>query len=72
MNAKGLVFMGMGFELVGLIFGGLFIGEKIDKAYNLNGLATAGMSLLVLAGWIYHLVILLQRFQKESQADDKN
>ena len=64
MNTKALVFVGMGFELVGIILGALYLGKEIDEYYQLAGLATAGLSLLVLAGWLYHLVILLKRFQK--------
>ena len=40
---KGLVFSGMGIELVALILGGAHLGEIIDKAYGLGGLGQAGM-----------------------------
>lgn len=61
---KTLVFVGIGFELVGLILAGLMLGQHLDKTYDLNGLSTAGISLIVLAGWLVHLVYLIKQFQK--------
>ena len=63
---KGLVFSGMGIELVALILGGAHVGEMIDKAYGLKGLGQAGMIMFVMAGWMYHLVVMLKRFMKDN------
>jgi hypothetical protein len=57
--------MGMGFELVGLILGGQWLGSLIDQQYSFNGLGQAGMIMLVMAGWMYHLVVLLKRFMQD-------
>ena len=67
---KGLVFAGMGFELAGLIVGGLYLGKHLDDTYNLKGLATAGMAFTVLAGWLVHLVILIKSFEKSSSTEN--
>ena len=65
MNKKALVFTGMGFELVGMIFAGLFLGQQVDETWQLQGLGTAFFSFVVLAGWLWHLVILIKRFQSD-------
>ncbi|MCB9027162.1 MAG: hypothetical protein H6625_12640 [Bdellovibrionaceae bacterium] len=61
---KSIVFAGMGFELAGLIIGGLFFGQHLDKSYNLKGLATAGITFAVLLSWLVHLVFLLKKYQE--------
>ena len=62
-KGKALVFAGMGFELAGLIVGGLYLGQHIDETYGFSGLATAGIAFAVLAGWLIHLVVLLKKYQ---------
>jgi F0F1-type ATP synthase assembly protein I len=58
MKNKYIIFAAMGMELIGIIVGCLFIGQKIDEIYGLKGLAMIGLSMLGLAGWIYHIVVL--------------
>ena len=65
MKSKGLIFTGMGFELVGVVLAGLYIGQKLDEVYGWGGLGVAGMIFLATGGWIYHLIILLKRFMDE-------
>jgi hypothetical protein len=64
-NSKrnGIVFTAIGFELVGIMLTCLYLGQEIDKKYGLNGIGIAGLSMLGLAGWLTHLVILLNRFK---------
>ena len=69
MNKKALVFAGMGFELVGLILVGLYVGQYLDEKFNLGGIGTAGLAMLVLASWLWHLVILLKRFMQDGPED---
>ncbi len=66
---KGIVFAGMGFELAGLIVGGLFLGKHLDETYDLGGLATGGLAFAVLAGWLIHLVALIKKFQAEDDVE---
>lgn len=62
-----LVFVGMGFELVGLIVACLFIGQWIDQNYGTKGLGIAGFSILALVGWLVHLIQLLKQVEKEDE-----
>ena len=65
--------MGLGFELLGLILGALFLGQAIDDRYNLNGYGIAVLVIVVMFSWMYHLFILLKRFMKEAQNElDRN
>lgn len=69
MKNRYLIFTAMGFELVGIILSCLYIGKLIDEKYQLNGIALAAVSLLGLAGWLFHLIKLTQT---TSQQDDQN
>ena len=72
MDPKAVVFIGMGFELLGVTLGALYLGKFIDERYGFNGIGTAGLCFIVLIGWLYHLVILLKRYMEiEEKKDDK-
>ena len=61
----------MGFELAAMMIGGLYLGQTIDEHYGTNGLAVAGLSLLLLFGWLYHMIVLLRRFQNQDDQVQK-
>jgi hypothetical protein len=63
-NNKYLVFVAMGFELVGIIVASVVIGKLIDDRYQLKGLGLIGLSMAGLAGWIYHMVLLAKQLEK--------
>lgn len=70
MNAnRYLILTGLGFELVGLIIGGLYIGQLLDEKFGTKGI----MALLILASclvsWFVHLIFLLKRLEKISDQD---
>lgn len=67
---KGLVFMAMGFELVGLILACIFIGQWVDQNYGTKGLALVGFSALGLVGWLVHIVKLLKKFEADSEGPE--
>ncbi|MBX3019252.1 MAG: AtpZ/AtpI family protein [Bdellovibrionaceae bacterium] len=64
---KGLIFMAMGFELVGLILGCIFIGQWVDENYGTKGLGLVGFSAAALVGWLVHIVQLLKKFEADSE-----
>lgn len=57
--------MGMGFELVGVTFGCLYLGEALDKFMSWPGYGVAGLVVCGLVSWMVHLFYLLQRFMGE-------
>ena len=67
---KGIVFMGVAFELVAMCLGGHFLGVFIDQYYGWNNFAATYLVLLLLIGWFVHLIYLLRKFEKEN--DDAN
>ena len=67
---KGIVFTGIAFELLGLCVGGFYLGQQIDQHFGWKGTAQTYLVLLLLVGWFIHLIILLQKFEKENAHDD--
>lgn len=65
MNKQGIIFVGIGFELVGLILAAVYIGQAIDRYMGWTGIAMAALMMISLAGWITHIVILLNRQEKQ-------
>lgn len=61
---KYIVFIGVGFELVGLIIGGVFLGEFLEGKIPSKGLWTSGLIVLALIGWFIHLMVLLKNSEK--------
>ena len=73
MNKQGIVFAGMGFELVGLMLGSVYLGQAIDKHMGWSGISLAALMMLSLVGWIAHIMILLNREEKAAkERDDHN
>lgn len=65
---KGLIFMGIGFELVTLCAGGIYVGQLIDKKMGWQGTATLGLILAFLVLWFVHLFFLIQKFEKDDDS----
>jgi hypothetical protein len=70
MDAKnnGMVFVGMGFELVACILGAMYVGGLIDKYFAWPGIATISLIVLFFIGWVVHIVVLLKRFTDDSES----
>ncbi len=66
---KGLVFMGMGFELLGLVLGGYYLGDTIDRYFSWPGYGVAGLIVICMIGWMFHLIFLLKRFMASDEQD---
>jgi F0F1-type ATP synthase assembly protein I len=70
MNKKYLAFTGMGFELIGIILSSVYLGHYCDEFYGTKGLGVVGLSVLGLAGWITHVVLLSKKLDKEPEAPE--
>lgn len=66
---KYIVFVGIGFELVGIMMACIYLGQLIDKTYQTKGLALAGFMFIGLASWLIHVVMLLRRLEKQNPED---
>lgn len=67
---KGLVFMGMGFELLGLILGCLYLGQTIDNYMSWPGYGVAVLVICGLISWLVHLFMMLKKFMDEEPDND--
>lgn len=70
MNSKAIVFAAMGFELIGLILGCIFIGQYVDQNFDTSGLGLVGFSALGLVGWLVHIVLLLKKYEADSETNE--
>jgi len=62
---KMAVFVGIGFEIIGILVLAAWAGGWLDKAYGLKGMGTAGLVILGLIGWLVHLLYLLKDFEND-------
>lgn len=72
MNSKGVVFLGIGFELVAMCAGGYFLGEFIDKHMGWNGTAATYLTVILMISWFVHLIYLLRKFERENDIEDSS
>jgi len=72
-NSGAVVFVGLGFELVGLILGAFALGQQVDKYLHWDGLGVVGLIVAVMLGWMYHVVVLLKRYAEttDDEGDTK-
>lgn len=64
---KLIVFVGIGFELVGTMVVCIYAGLWVDERYGTNGLGIGLFPMLGLAGWIYRVVLLTKRMEKSEE-----
>lgn len=64
MKSKGLIFVGMGFEAVGVILASVWFGQWLDSTFHAKGLFTIILSFIGLGGWFAHIVFLLKKMNK--------
>lgn len=65
-RGKMAAFVGIGFELIGLLLGAAFLGRYLDQKFAFQGLVTAGLVILALVGWLIHLILLLKGLDSNS------
>jgi hypothetical protein len=67
---KGIVFLGISFELVAMCVGGYLLGGEIDRKMGWSNYASTYLVLVLLIGWFVHLIYLLRQFEKENPDSD--
>lgn len=67
---KGLVFLGIGFELIAMCMGGYYLGEAINEYYGWKAATSAYLIVLLLIAWFVHLFYLLRKFEKDDEDSD--
>jgi hypothetical protein len=71
-SKTGIVFMGLGFELVAMVGGGYYMGGFIDEHFGWKNVASTYLVLLLLLGWFVHLIWLLRQFEKNNADSNSN
>lgn len=66
---KYILFIGIGFELIGLIVVAIYVSAWLEEKYPSKGTITAGMILLALVGWFIHIFVLLKKVSTEKQKE---
>jgi F0F1-type ATP synthase assembly protein I len=67
-----LIFTSIGFELVGIMLGSVYLGQALDDHFRTKGIALSILMFAGLASWFIHLVFLLRRIQKEDEEDNND
>lgn len=62
---KYLVFISIGFELIGAILLGIYFAEKLEEKFQSKGFITLGIMFVILAGWFVHITYLLKNINKK-------
>ena len=65
MNRQYAVYMGLCLELVGLVLVLLFVGREIDNKFQWHGLGIVGGAVLAMIIWVYHLILIMKKEEKE-------
>lgn len=67
---RGIVFLGIGFELVAMCVGGWFLGIYLDQYFGWTP-NTAGtwLVLALMASWFVHLIYLLRKFERDDERE---
>jgi hypothetical protein len=60
-----MVFVGVGFEAVGVVLASIWLGQWLDESFQMKGLFTILFSFVGLGGWFAHIVFLLKRLNKQ-------
>ncbi len=64
MKPNYMAFAGLGFELVGLVLGSMWVGSRVDEYFEWPGYAAAGLIVGMTGLWVVHLVLFLRRLDR--------
>ncbi|MCB0369084.1 MAG: hypothetical protein KDD45_06430 [Bdellovibrionales bacterium] len=64
---KYILFIGIGFELVGLIVGAIYLASFLEEKYGNKGTISAGLILIALVAWFVHIYYLLRKLYSDSK-----
>jgi len=69
---KYLIFVSIGFELIGLVLAGIYVSGWLEERYKTGGFITMGVLFLVLIGWFVHITYMLKKAQKNTDDSSAN
>ena len=57
-SPKLVKYLGLGFEVTGMVIAGLFLGKVIGESFGYENLGSAVGTLVGFAAWLLHLLFL--------------
>lgn len=66
---KYMVFLSIGFELVGLMVASYYIGPAIDRTFSLHDVGFLVLSIISLIGWLARVIWLLKRIENSENQE---
>lgn len=70
---KYAIFAGLGLELVGITAVSLWIGQKLEKTYPMQGLFVVICLMLGFSGWVVRIILSLRKLTgKDPKNTEKN
>lgn len=70
---KYLVFISIGFELVGMIVGSYYLGQALDEKFHTKDMIFIGLAIFSLVAWLTRIIWLLKKIEKEeAKASEDN
>lgn len=69
-KGKGLVFAGLGMEIIGMMIGSVIVGQEIDKLMGWNGYYSVIVLMLASFGvWVWHIIAIARKFMQDVNQD---
>ena len=68
-DRKTAMYMGLGFECVGLVMAGLYVGEFLDKKYGWSGTGTMASVMGALVLWFVHILLVNRQLTQDQKED---
>lgn len=68
-TGKGLVFAGLGMEIVGMMIGSVLVGNEIDKIFGWPYYSVIFLILASFGVWIWHIVAIAKKFMQDVKED---
>ena len=64
---KGLVFAGLGMEIIGMMIGSVIIGGEIDKIMKWPYYSIIVLVLASFGVWVWHIIAISKKFMQDNQ-----
>lgn len=68
-KSKGLVFAGLGMEIIGMMVGSQILGNELDRYFQWPGYAVMALVLTSFVVWVTHVVVMSKRFMQQNEAE---
>ncbi len=64
-TGKGLVFAGLGMEIIGMMIGSVIVGREVDKLTGWPGYSVIFLVLASFGVWVWHIIAIAKKFMQD-------